>query len=103
VKLLDAEIAHAGDAAFDLGTLLAHLALPALARGADAGALVARVRDAYRRERGAGDALLARAQQYGGFELIRRMIGAARVAAVANDEASLRVLAAGRAWVRDST
>lgn len=102
VKLLDAEIAHAGDAAFDLGTLLAHVALPAIARGDDASEVVARAREAYRRERGADEALLARAQQYGGFELIRRTIGAARVAAVASDEASLRVLAAGRAWVRDS-
>jgi 5-methylthioribose kinase len=102
VKLLDAEIAHMGDAAFDLGTLLAHLALPAIARGADASTLVARLREAYRHERGADGALLARALQYGGFELIRRTIGAARVAAVASDDASLRVLGAGRAWVRDA-
>ena len=40
-KLLDAEIAHVGDPAFDLGTLLAHLVLPALARG-ELGARAAR-------------------------------------------------------------
>ena len=98
-KLLDAEIAHVGDAAFDLGTLLAHLALPSLARGESASALLARVRDAYREAAACDDATLARAQRHGGFELIRRTIGAARVAAVADDEAGLRVLEAGRAWV----
>ena len=102
VKLLDAEIAHVGDAAFDLGTLLAHLALPALARGDDASALVARARAAYRNERACSAATLARAQRYAGLELIRRTIGAARVAAVASDEAGLRVLAAGRGWARSA-
>jgi 5-methylthioribose kinase len=100
VKLLDAEIAHVGDAAFDLGTLLAHLALPRIARGQSAREPLARVCDAYRSECNASDALLARACRHGGFELIRRTIGAARVAAVASDEAGLRVLAAGRSWVR---
>jgi len=98
VKLLDAEIAHVGDAAFDLGTLLAHLALPAVARGEDASALPARVRAAYRTERACDAATLARAQRYAGFELVRRTIGAARLAAVAEDDAGLRVLARGRAW-----
>ncbi len=98
VKLLDAEIAHVGDAAFDLGTLLAHLALPAIARGDDASPLLARVRSAYRSERACDDATSTRAQRYAGFELIRRTIGAARVAAVASDEAGLRVLARGRVW-----
>ena len=100
VKLLDAEIAHVGDAAFDLGTLLAHLALPALARGEAASALLARVRSAYCDERACGAETIARAQRYAGFELIRRTIGAARVAAVASDEAGLRVLARGCAWAR---
>jgi 5-methylthioribose kinase len=98
VKLLDAEIAHVGDAAFDLGTLLAHLALPAVARGEDSSASLARVRAAYRAERGCAAATLARAQRYAGFELLRRTIGAARVAAVAADDAGLRVLSRGRAW-----
>lgn len=98
VKLLDAEIAHVGDAAFDLGTLLAHLALPFVARGEDASAPLARVRSAYRSERSCAAELVARAQRHAGFELIRRTIGAARVAAVASDEAGLRVLARGRAW-----
>jgi len=99
-KLLDAEIAHVGDAAFDLGTLLAHLALPAIARGegASASALLARVRGAYHAASACDDETLARAQRHAGCELIRRTIGAARVAAVASDEAGLRVLSAGRAW-----
>jgi 5-methylthioribose kinase len=96
VKLLDAEIAHVGDPAFDLGTLLAHLALPAVARGFSAGALLGRVRDAYRAERPCDGERLERAQCYAGLEMIRRTIGAARVAAVASDEAGLRVLARGR-------
>jgi 5-methylthioribose kinase len=97
-KLLDAEIAHVGDPAFDLGTLLAHLALPAIARGSDASALLARVRRAYAAERACDAEVLARAGRYAGFELIRRTIGAARLAAVASDEAGLRVLAQGRRW-----
>ncbi len=36
--LLDAEIAHIGDPAFDLGTLFAHLWLPSVARGVASGA-----------------------------------------------------------------
>jgi 5-methylthioribose kinase len=99
VKLLDAEIAHVGDAAFDLGTLLAHLALPALARGGEAGELLGRVRGAYRDESSCDEETLARAQRHAGCELIRRTIGAARVAAVADDDAGLRALAAGRAWL----
>ena len=104
VKLLDAEIAHVGDPAFDLGMLLAHLALPALARGHGE-----RVRkllvevwktysDAALPEPDAG-ADPRRAMRYAGLELLRRTIGAARVAAVAGDSAGLRVIAAGRAWV----
>jgi 5-methylthioribose kinase len=96
VKLLDAEIAHVGDPAFDLGTLLAHAALPALARGDDPGSLLRRLRGAYRDERGCDADTLARAQRYAGLELIRRTIGAARVAAVEGDEAGLRVLERGR-------
>jgi 5-methylthioribose kinase len=96
VKLLDAEIAHAGDPAFDLGTLLAHLALPAIARG-DAASTEPLLRAAWRSyAEAAGTAPLADALRYAGLELTRRTIGAARVAAVASDEAGLRVLANGR-------
>jgi hypothetical protein len=40
-----------------------------------------------------------RALGFGGLELLRRTVGAARVEAVAKDEAGLRVIATGRAWV----
>lgn len=99
-KLLDAEIAHVGDAAFDLGTLVAHLVLPGVAGGhPEAGLPAARAAvDAYRRAGGACD--LADALRYAGLELLRRTIGAARVPAVASDESSLSVLARAVAWIR---
>jgi len=100
-KLLDAEIAHVGDPAFDPGTLLAHLALPAIARGdAVPKALLANVWSAY--AAAAGDAAPDPGDvvRIAGLELIRRTIGAARVAAVGSDAAGLRVLDAGIFWVR---
>jgi S-methyl-5-thioribose kinase len=89
--LLDAEIAHAGDPAFDLGTLFAHLWLPAVARGraSDADAAIRAARTAYT---SANAKLEARARRYAAIELLRRTIGAARVAAVADPAASLRVV-----------
>jgi 5-methylthioribose kinase len=100
-KLLDAEIAHVGDPAFDVGSLLAHVALPAVARGdvAPARAPLRALWEAYAEAHGA-DGLPARADAlgYGGLELLRRTLGAARVAAVASDEAGLRVVDAGLAW-----
>jgi 5-methylthioribose kinase len=102
-KLLDAEIAHVGDPAFDLGTLLAHLLIPAAADGRRAQALPALEACwlAYRRAHGQpGLPALAGALRYAGLELLRRTVGAARVAAVADDEAGLRVIDAGLALVR---
>jgi len=103
VKLLDAEIAHVGDPAFDVGTLLAHRLLPAVARGrmGDARPDLAACWDAYRAAHGA-DRLspLADALRYAGLELLRRTLGAARVAAVAEDEAGVRVVDVGAALVR---
>jgi 5-methylthioribose kinase len=101
-KLLDAEIAHLGDPAFDVGTLLAHLLLPAAARGALAPALPAAeaALEAYRAAHGPGAPALAEAARYAGLELLRRTIGAARVPAVEGDEAALAVLARAEAWIR---
>ncbi len=87
-KLLDAEIAHVGDPAFDIGTLLAHCWLLPAARGGRArerAPLIERCWRAYAEAhgRGAGAALARRALRYAGLELLRRTIGAARVAAVA--------------------
>jgi len=93
--LLDAEIAHCGDPAFDLGTLFAHLWLPAVARGDEASARgpIEATRSAY----ASANALFAaedfeRAHRYAALEMLRRTLGAARVAAVADPAASLRVL-----------
>jgi 5-methylthioribose kinase len=93
--LLDAEIAHVGDPAFDLGTLFAHLWLPAVARGAarDAESAVARAGAAYTEANPRDGAdLQVCADRYAALEMARRTIGAARVAAVADAAASLRVL-----------
>lgn len=95
VVLLDAEIAHAGDAAFDLGTLFAHCWIPAVARG-DASAAAPAVAAALQTYRGANPAFDGSAEQragrYAALEMLRRTIGAARVAAVADEAASLRVI-----------
>jgi 5-methylthioribose kinase len=102
-KLLDAEIAHVGDPAFDLGTLVAHLALPSVARDeADScRPTVAEVGAAYQ----AASTKDARPKatdvmRYAGLELVRRTIGAARVPAVESDQAGLRVLDVGTSWMR---
>jgi 5-methylthioribose kinase len=106
VKLLDAEIAHAGDPAFDIGMLLAHALLPAAARGRTAGAraTLAQCWQAYAGAHGAaGLPALADALRYAGLELLRRTIGAARVPAVADDDAGPRVIDAGVALVREGS
>lgn len=102
-KLLDAEIAHVGDPAFDLGTLLAHLCVCAVARGEGEGArplLEASVRaylDACGPRAGADPAAAVR---YAGLELLRRTLGAARLPVVEDPEAGLRAVAVGESWVR---
>lgn len=102
-KLLDAEIAHLGDPAFDIGQLLGHLLLPAAARGEPqvvAPSLRA-VWQAYAAEAGASGSDLEYAARYAGIELLRRTLGAARVPAVASDAASLAVVETGLRLVRD--
>ena len=102
-KLLDAEIAHVGDPAFDMGTLVAHLLLPAVAkgRGVNARTLVHAAWAAYRTAHGAGAPDEANVVRYAGLELVRRTIGAARVPAVESDEAGIRVLEVGLPWIRE--
>jgi len=103
VKLLDAEIAHVGDPAFDVGMLLAHRLLPAAAAGraSEAAPVLAACFSAYREAHGERAlAPLADALRYAGLELLRRTIGAARAPAVAGDEGGLRVIDAGLALVR---
>ena len=101
-KLLDAEIAHVGDPAFDVGTLVAHLALPAAAEGRPSAALpaVEAAWSAYRVAHGPGAPPLADALRYAGLELLRRTIGAARAAAALSSDAGLAVLARAEAWIR---
>jgi len=103
VKLLDAEIAHVGDPAFDIGMLLAHALLPEAAEGraANARPALAQCWEAYADVHGAaGLPSLADALRYTGLELLRRTIGAARAAAVADDAAGLRAIDAGLGLVR---
>jgi 5-methylthioribose kinase len=92
--LLDAEIAHVGDPAFDLGTLFAHLWLPAAAErdAARAGRAIDAAWGAYRRAADAGAPLRESASHYAAFEMLRRTVGAARVAVVERPEAALAVI-----------
>jgi 5-methylthioribose kinase len=92
--LLDAEIAHVGDPAFDLGMLFAHLWLPAAAQGAAERAAPAleAAWAAYRAASGADEARRTDARRYAALELLRRTLGAARVAAVETPAASLAVV-----------
>lgn len=101
-KLIDAEIAHVGDPAFDVGQLVGHLWLRALARG-DARAAapaVGALWSSYSTAHGGalpfgfGDALV-----HAGVEMLRRTLGAARIPEVGRDEIALRAIDAGRAWV----
>ena len=101
-KLLDAEIAHLGDPAFDVGQLVGHLWLRALARGEPRGAApaVRALWSAYSDAlAGALAVAFADALVYAGIEMLRRTLGAARVAELSRDEIGLRVIDAGRAWV----
>jgi len=101
-KLLDAEIAHVGDPAFDVGTFVAHLALPRVARGRAAEALPAVQASwlAYASAHGsAGLPAFAQVARYAGFEMLRRTIGAARVDSVADDDAGVRVIEAAVSWI----
>lgn len=97
-KLLDAEIAHVGDPAFDIGQLVAHLLLPSLARAEPAvgrRAAVAAAQAWLDSVGPPGADAFADAAVYAGIELLRRTLGAARATAVARDEAGLAVVDAG--------
>lgn len=99
-KLLDAEIAHVGDPAFDVGTLVAHVLLPATAGGNlhRVQATLGGLWSAYENAHGPQDCpRFAEAALYAGVEMMRRTIGAARVAVVETSEAALAVIdVAGR-------
>jgi 5-methylthioribose kinase len=113
-RLLDAEIAHVGDPAFDVGSLVAHLAFPAAARGHVAAArplveaawsayLAAhrgRSREAGSQHAGAEPPRFAAVARYAGLEWMRRTIGAARVDLVAGARASLAVIDVAERMIR---
>lgn len=103
LRLLDAEIAHVGDPAFDLGTALAHVHVHLAIRPertelrAAADALL----DGY--AKGGGDAAVqARAHAYAGVEMLRRTLGAARFSAVPDASAAARIVEHGAALVREA-
>lgn len=103
-KLLDAEIAHVGDPAFDVGMLLAHVLLAGLARDAlsSAADTVRATWDAYAGA-GCGDPSVvpfAHAARHAGIEILRRTIGAARVAAVADTSVALAAVDLASRMVR---
>jgi 5-methylthioribose kinase len=102
-RLIDAEIAHVGDPAFDLGQLVGHLLLPAGARGRPAAArpAVDAAWSVWSQATGQGAEARRAVGRYAGIELLRRTLGAARVPAVASDAASLRVVDAGLRLLRD--
>jgi 5-methylthioribose kinase len=94
-RLLDAEIAHVGDPAFDLGQAFAHVHVHRV-RARDAGACEACEKalvDGYAPER----ALLARARRYAGVEILRRAIGAARLVLLGTTARAERALELGTA------
>lgn len=101
-RLLDAEIAHVGDPAFDVGILLAHLVVAAAARGEAERARPAlrETWQSYIEARGRSRApVFARAARFAGIELVRRTLGAARLDVVDRDDAALRVLDLGLRWL----
>lgn len=93
-KLLDAEIAHVGDPAFDLGTALAHLRFHAvLADDPNAVAgLESALLDGYR-DGGGRQQEIERAPGYAAVEMLRRTIGAARLPFLLEPGPAERVLA----------
>jgi 5-methylthioribose kinase len=100
-KLLDAEIAHLGDPAFDVGTLVAHLCVNALAQRSSNPGSVETLWSVYRGVTGEAAPRFEEVALYAGIELLRRTLGAARLQAVARDEASLAVLEAALRWIRE--
>jgi 5-methylthioribose kinase len=103
-KLLDAEIAHVGDPAFDVGALLAHVFLPAVACGrtAETAGVAAAVWSAYTARHGAEDCpAFADVSRYAGIEMMRRTVGAARVPVVEEPQAALAVIDVATSLMRE--
>ncbi|MFQ5696704.1 MAG: phosphotransferase [Myxococcota bacterium] len=100
-RLLDAEISHLGDPAFDLGIALAHLDLEGIRRGGaplpergPASPEAAALLEGYRKA-GGTHAWIARSRGYQAVELLRRTLGAARLRPL--EEPGTAARAVGRA------
>jgi 5-methylthioribose kinase len=97
--LLDAEIAHGGSPAFDLGLLLGHVALACVARGAP-DRLTERAGPVWRAYLAAGgsevECRVEDVAAVAGVEVLRRTLGAARVPEVTDDAVALEALQVGR-------
>jgi 5-methylthioribose kinase len=95
LRLLDAEIAHVGDPAFDLGCAWAHLRfhalLPAPAHGTGVEKLEAALLGGYL-EGGGDPRVEPRARRYAGVEMLRRTLGAARPPFLEDPEVGVRVI-----------
>jgi 5-methylthioribose kinase len=98
-RLVDAEIAHVGDPAFDLGQALAHVHVHRV-HARDVAALAA-CEDAllagYRRAAGDANMRLTDARGYAGVEILRRAIGAARLSLLGTTARAERALELGAA------
>ncbi len=96
LRLLDAEIAHLGYPAFDLGTALAHLwvHVPLGLAAADPQPGARALRKAYLAAGGRPEDL-DRAPGYAGVEIMRRSIGAARLGFLSGDREAAAALSFG--------
>jgi 5-methylthioribose kinase len=102
-RLIDPEIAHVGDPAFDVGILLAHLLLHGVARDQRVAA-VQSAREtwtAYAGAHGSDEAPeFSDAIRYAGIELLRRSIGAARTPESEREDVALPLIELGVALVK---
>ena len=87
--LLDAEISHAGDPAFDVGVLAAHLLIPSLGR-VDGRLRVQQLWEIYTAAHGVeGCPSFSDVARYAGLEMLRRTLGAARLPALEDEATAL--------------
>jgi 5-methylthioribose kinase len=99
--LLDWEIAHAGDPAFDLGMVTAHLLLKACRSGVGPGALTAAVRTVWRTYHGPADPHLA--VRHAGAIMAARVHGKSPVDYLPGDGDVARVMVVAGAALADPT
>lgn len=95
-RLIDAEIAHVGDPAFDLGIALAHVEIPAL-RTHDPLAwsrVRSRLLEGYVAGGGRAEDV-ERAARHAGVEVLRRTLGAARLPVLESDAVAVAAVARG--------